>query len=220
MWTARLKISPRLTMPWHRDATMMHGIMSRLHGKDHTRHSANFILWHDDGDWHVMFRDREQPACLAVPSHAVVANRRPVDLIFVGVKQVHLPQIQPDAGRVLLTTKTPLVLTCDNHSKSCTDPSAEHIKGALQRMSDSLGLGLGVVDVEQAAAAGVGIRTVVGGHIQRGSSEVGVVIGWQGSMVLDCSPIALWLLRVAELVGIGGLVSMGFGRVQIARAHE
>lgn len=220
MWTARLKISPRLTMPWHRDATMMHGIMSRLHGKDHTRHSANFTLWHDDGDWHVMFRDRELPACLSVSSHAIVANRRPVDLIFVGIKQVHLPEIQPETGRVLLTTKTPLVLTCDNHSKSCTDPTIDHIKGALQRMSDSLCLGLGAVDIEQAVVAGVGVRTVVGGHVQRGSSESGVVIGWQGSMVLDCSPIALWLLRVAELVGIGGLVSMGFGRVQIVRAHE
>lgn len=207
-------------MPWHRDATMMHGIVSRLHGRDHTRQQANFALWHDDGDWHVMFRDREQPSCLAAPTHAIVANRRPVDLIFVGIKQVHLPEIQPDAGRVLFTTKTPLVLTCDNHSKSCTAPSAEHIGGALQRMSNALGLGLGSVDLDVVAVAGVGIRTFVGGHVQRGTSEAGAVIGWQGSMVIDCSPIAFWLLRVAELVGIGGLVSMGFGRVQIARAHE
>lgn len=222
MWTARLKIAPRLTHPWHRDATMMHGIISTLHGRDHTSQIPLFALHHHDGDWHIIIQDRAA-WMIDKSSWPVVANGRPVSLLPVGIREVELPRICADRGRVVLSALTPVVMTAKEHTRSCIAPDLGHITRALQRVSDGLGLGVDcerMGGLEIVSSAVIGTRTQIGGHVSRGTTERGAVIGWMGSMVLDCSPMALWLLRCAEAFGMGGLRAYGFGRIRIERAHE
>lgn len=216
MWRARLKFTPRLTHPWYRDATMVHGIVSTLIGQDHRLGQPNFTLWHDDGDWQILSLHDQRPACLCPSPLPVNANGRPVDLLMVGIQQVETPRINNVRGKVLLSTKTPLVITTNNHTRSCTAPAIEHIIRALQRMVDGLKLGLNCEQIDPlqlVSVSGIATRTVIGGHVSKGTTERGVVIGWMGSMVLDCSPLAVWLLRIAAQVGLGGARAYGFGRL-------
>lgn len=223
MWQARIKITPRLTHPWHRDATMMHGIISTLHGQDHTSQIPLFALHHHDGDWHVIMQGARPVWMADKASWPVLANGRPVSLSPVGIRELELPPISAARGRVVLSTLTPVVMTAKDHTRSCVAPDLGHMTRAIQRVSDGLGLGVDcerMGGLEMVSSAVIGTRTVIGGHVSRGTAERGAVIGWVGSMVLDCSPMALWVLRCAEIVGMGGLKAYGFGRIRIERQHE
>ena len=216
MWQARIKITPRLTMPWHRDATMMHGVLSRLFGLDHSKGRPNFVLWHDDGDWHVISLAKERPPIFVTTPQAIEVNRRAVTMTLVGLHEVELPPMQRPAERLVLSTLTPLVISSQAHTKVCTDPREEHLVAALQRLSERHGLGICAAgELEVLHGAGLGVRMHIGGHVQRGSAVPGQVLGWHGSMVIRPTAVGQWLLRLAEQVGLGGLTGMGFGRVRV-----
>src|SRR5690606_22108695 len=47
------------------------------------------------------------------------------------------------------------------------------------------------------------------------SGPHGAMTGWSGTIVLKANPVAHWLLKAAEMVGLGGRVAYGFGRITV-----
>lgn len=44
----------------------------------------------------------------------------------------------------------------------------------------------------------------------------GTVRGWVGSCVVETNAVGHWLLKCAELIGLGGKVAFGFGRIRVS----
>lgn len=222
--------APRVPLP-HSQALTVHGIVSHAVGRDHDRTRADFVLAQArvPSGWGVYFvdgADARRMSCAPMPG--LHLDGRPWRICFgPGVVVPKVLPVAPGRYAVRLTTLTPVVIrrTVDGKTLVRVAPTAASIRASLTGLEFLLRAGLATTT----PPAWVGdLCVVMGRHDTRRQSldthghwhtsdetGHGRVVGWQGDVDLVVNAVGLYLLRVAEVVGLGGRVAVGFGQVRV-----
>lgn len=222
--------APRVPLP-HSQALTVHGIVSHAVGRDHDRTRADFVLAQArvPSGWGVYFvdgADARRMSCAPMPG--LHLDGRPWRICFgPGVVVPKVPPVAPGRYAVRLTTLTPVVIrrTVDGKTLVRVAPTAPSLRASLTGLEFLRRAGL----VTTTLPAWVSdLCVVMGRHDTRRQSldthghwhtsdetGHGRVVGWQGDVDLEVNAVGLYLLRVAEVVGLGGRVAVGFGQVRV-----
>jgi hypothetical protein len=214
----------------HRQARFAHGLLSTLlgveFGQSYTAASAAFALIPQPrlGLWGVW---------LAEDLYLSLANQRRVVewepdsgrrvLTFGPLTKFRLPPLSV-AGmyEVSIETRTPLVIQVNNPQRLTKLFPSQTVYGALCNIENRIemnGPRPKWLEVNVFSQRLFWSKNYVGGRWNRGTADAGVVGGVEGNLTLHCDERALWLLRVAEMIGFGGCTSVGFGRILIEYAR-
>jgi hypothetical protein len=161
-----------------------------------------------------------------VSQHHVSIFSEPRILTLGPRVRLRMPALCTEGEHLLcLDTVTPISVRtgqADGSSVYRTAPAEISIVSAL-RNSRWIAAATGI-DLHRGESAPLSVA-IVGGetHVERvpvGQTRPktwtgGVVIGWAGRVILRCDARTRWLLEIAERVGLGGRVSLGFGRFRL-----
>ena len=229
-------VDPPLTL---RNTRLLHGALSAIHREPHRPGLAHFALVPRGEDapprtgtppapaWDVLFYERDLAERLRGTSHTIYLSGgrvKPPDVLDrtlsfgEHVFRVRAPAPLP-AGRyrVAIDTRTPLSFTTDDHRVCVERPHEGTITGSLERVAKAVGV---IVRPSDLAIARVAAETYVqvirvGTHWQRGTGDPGSARTIAGRVVVECNAVAAWLLLCARRTGLGGMTSIGFGRVRM-----
>jgi hypothetical protein len=133
---------------------------------------------------------------------------------------------EPGVYRARIETVTPVVIRAAGGSKTRTDPDAGNLSSTLgMTLAPRLGLpwikreDLPITIIDQYTTPYTG--KVDGRHAPKGGQRIGGdgrVRGWHGVVDVECNERVRWLLDCAELLGLGGRVAFGFGRIRVTEA--
>ena len=199
-------------IPGSTPARLVHGLVSRLIGEDHTQVARWALAMpsgaHGSGWGVVLFRraDAERLACRVERART---GSREHDLSTGPVIRLRAPEmLAPGRYRVTVDAVTPVSHLVDGRTRAITTPTAQTILGALGDVSQRLGLSVGRMHVASVACTTSTDRVTFGGHM-------GSVPGWVGRVTVECNAPAAWLLLCARHAGFGGRVAFGMGRVRV-----
>lgn len=222
--------APRVPLP-HSQALTVHGIVSHAVGRDHDRTRADFVLAQArvPSGWGVYFvdgADARRMSCAPMPG--LHLDGRPWRICFgPGVVVPKVPPVAPGRYAVRLTTLTPVVIrrTVDGKTLVRIAPTAPSLRASLTGLEFLRRAGLATTTLPAWVSD---LCVVMGRHDTRRQSldthghwhtsdedGHGRVVGWQGDVDLEVNAVGLYLLRVAEVVGLGGRVAVGFGQVRV-----
>lgn len=229
-------VDPPLTL---RNTRLLHGALSAIHREPHRPGLAHFALVPRGEDapprhgtppkpaWDVLFYERPLAERLRGTSHTIYlcgGRAKPPDVpertLSFGehVFRVRAPAPLP-AGRyrVTIETRTPLSFTTDDHRVCVERPHEGTITGSLERVAKAVGVTVRPSDLAIArVAAETYVQVIrVGTHWQRGTGDPGSARTIAGRVVVECNAVAAWLLLCARRTGLGGMTSIGFGRVRV-----
>jgi hypothetical protein len=198
----------------------LHGSISFALASGHERNRAGWSLAPSDRGWVAVFYDRESAERVRAQSFESRLGAEPRQLIF-GATVAHMKAPRPlPAGRyrVRVETVTPVSWDRNAHTEATTAPGHQTIVATVDRISRALRL-----DVPEAhravaciASETRAVRVFVGGHWIRGTRRPGVVMALEGRFTVECNAVVAWLLACAEVLGLGGACSLGFGRVRVS----
>lgn len=199
---------------------LLHGSISFALASGHERNRAGWSLAPSDRGWVAVFYDRESAERSRAQSFESRLGAEPRRLIF-GATVAHMKAPRPlPAGRyrVRVETITPVSWARNAHAEATAAPGHQTIVATVDRIARALRL-----DVPEAHRAVARIasetrvaRVFVGGHWIRGTRRPGVVMAIEGRFAVECNAVVAWLLACAEVVGLGGACSLGFGRVRVS----
>lgn len=188
-------------------------ILSEACGIKHREHVPTFAARiHDAQSIRVVVWDPRAAELEDAKINGVLWDK-PTEFHVRDVVAVSSPERSLKRGRrkVRLTAITPVTMSKDGHSR----PEVRPCKASIERsISGNMFAGrLGVSDPDVVRAEIVKIRTEPS-HVQLGG-KFGTVPGWLGDVEMEVNAPGLWLLRVAEKVGLGSRVAFGFGRIVV-----
>jgi hypothetical protein len=215
-----------------RNTRALHGTLTEIWGQPHRHREGipNFSLmpWpHRDGccGWAAQWLDdraRELPS----RHHVSIFNEQRV-LTLGPVIRYRMPAVQAEKDHILcIDTLTPVVIRrTGNREIGKTiyrdDPTAENIVSTL-RCSRHISTATGL-DYRRAEGKPLNLEILggkthselvpVGGGKRWGGD--GRLRGFSGRLLVRVDSRTRWLLEVAQIVGLGGRISLGFGRVLI-----
>lgn len=222
--------TPHTPIP-HSHASSLHGVVSTALGRDHDRTDATFVLSQArvPSGWGVYFVDGADARRLScAPMPGLHLERRPWGICFgPGVVTPRRPSaVAPGRYTVTVTSLTPVSIrrTVDGQRRVRVTPTAAGLRSTLTGLEFLRRAGLAST---KAPAWARDVALVLIGHdTRRESAEVcghwmdddgrGRIVGWTGTVTLEVNAVALWLLRHAEIVGLGGRVGLGFGQVRVS----
>jgi hypothetical protein len=228
--------APHRPIP-HGHVTSIHGIVSRALGLDHSRTHADFVLAQAPvpSGWCVYLVDADAARRLScAPMPGLHLEGRPWGVCFgpgVAIPRRPAP-VAPGRYLVEVTTLSPVCIrrSSDGRTLVRITPTASSLRASLTWLEFLRRCGLAgrtlppwCADAEVALLDQDTRRQSVetDGHWNAGDgSGHGHVVGWTGSVWLEVSAVALWLLRHAETVGLGGRVAAGFGQVRVRVSTE
>lgn len=211
-----LELEPKPKWPIHlRNTRALHGALSNTFNLAHTRNRPRFTLLPVKGGsgWAAHFLDLPPDA---LPTRSSINIFKAERMLYMGpVARLRCPA-RPDEGDYLLAmeTKTPVVIRSDGVTRGA--PDAGNLASALV-MSEVLRLVLRErprcedVRVEVLHHATQEARIHVGGEW----GGTGTVVGWEGTVYLRANGLGAYLLRLCEVLGLGGRTSLGFGRYRL-----
>ncbi len=200
-------------IPGTAPARLVHGLVSRLVGVDHTQ-VARWALAMPSGahgsGWGVVCFRREDAERLAARVERVRVGSHEHDLQTGPVIRLRAPAA-PSRGKHVVTVDavTPVSHLVDGRTRPIYAPTTRTVLGALADIAQRLGVSTGRLHVAEVECATVPERVVLGGH-------VGAVPGWVGRITVTCNAPAAWLLACARHAGFGGRVAFGMGRVRVS----
>lgn len=210
--TSALLVSPPLRGRHpHEDAQRLHGVLSLLLGRAHGQVPA-FSLWHEGEGWRVHWFDAEGIQFAGRTCYAEIGGQTR-ELRCGPLPPAHVPPLLPGRYQAVLRTRTALVFSRNGHREVGTF-SLDTARAWLADLQRRLGLSLPATVYEVRPALRQ-VTRFVGGEICRGPVAPGRVVGWEGHVTLTVDAGAAWLWWAATRTGIGGLTSMGFGRVRV-----
>lgn len=194
-------------------ARLLHGAISTLLGQGHGQ-QARFALWFSSGSWYCYLYLNEDAKRFAGRTCFVEVGDTSHTLQWGPPAPCYAPPVPTaDHYRVTITTRTPVSTTRDGHSTPSL-PIRETIYAAAVGVASRIGRTIGALEVYSCETRVESVSVRVGGHIGRGAKE-GTVVAWTGRVVCEVNVEAAWLLLCGNRAGIGGLTSMGFGRVRV-----
>lgn len=199
---------------------LLHGSITFALASGHEQNRAAWSLAPSDRGWVAVFYDRGSAERARAQSFESRLGAEPRRLIF-GATVAHMKAPRPlPAGRyrVRVETVTPVSWDRNGHTETTTAPGHQTIVATVDRVARALHL-----DVPEAhrAVARIASETratqvFVGGHWIRGTRRAGVVRALEGRFTVECNAVVAWLLACAEVIGLGGACSLGFGRVRVS----
>lgn len=225
-----------------RHTRALHGALSLALEEDHVRWGvAHFALVPSRGrlGWHPIFFARDRAARMRGTTHPITLpepssaqsprrkRRRKSDTLHRTMTFGDLiwrvqapPPLAAGRYRVTVETITPLCFTTCRRTTIRT-PQASTFTGGLRRVAEAVGVTVPDADLAFGAITHVTepVRVEVGGHVQRGTTERGVLLAIEGSLTVECNAVAAWLLQCAGRIGLGGSTAYGFGRVHVSVAR-
>lgn len=197
----------------HRNVRGLHGAITTLTG-DHHETVPRFALvpWHSGICWGVYLAEDALLSQLAGTRHQARIYEQSIELRFGGRVRIKSPTIEKRGHRRLrIDTLTPAVVR--NAEVSPANSSGPVILNTLCAwLPRRVGVAIGDDDARLTV---VSSDTRIA-HVELGG-KFGRVSGWVGSVVVDCNAVTHWLLKVAEVVGFGGRVAFGFGRIKVSQ---
>ncbi len=199
-------------IPGAAPARLVHGLVSRLVGVDHTQ-VARWALAMPTGargsGWGAVLFHRDDAERLAGRAERVRVGACEHDLRMGPVVRLRAPAA-PARGkhRVTVDAVTPVSHLVDGRTRPIYAPTVRTILGACADIAQRLGVSVGRLHIAEVTCATTPERVVLGGH-------VGPVPGWVGRVTVTCNAPAAWLLACARHAGLGGRVAFGMGRVRV-----
>lgn len=205
------------------DLRALHGLLCGAFGKDHNTLVPNFalLLTPTPSGWSVLHRDLATALQWQGRTWRGHWFHRGVARVTFGACSVPYTPERAAQGiyRVHLTAHTP-VIVCNGSSGAKVayhEPTSASLAGALEGgLRERLSL-------RRDGVEGC-VRLALLRHqtrLERVRSTKFVdhrgqfLQGWRGSLTVEVNELGLWLLRCAERIGLGGRVSIGFGRVEL-----
>lgn len=222
----RLEVEPAsLVAP--RKLSAVHGAVLTLLGEQHDGHRPSVALrLGDGGALSLWWDDLSHARAMAGRTESVRIGAQRGTFRFGQRERVRAPPPVP-AGRyeVLLVAHSPINVRNEGGTerRSALEPNSRFVEGSLRGLATQR-LGLRILPehvsvlVMQSNAEARRVR--VGGHWgcvrdERGDRDMGAVTGDTGVAMLECNAVGLWLLQVAETIGLGGRVGLGFGHIEL-----
>lgn len=197
----------------HRHASALHGLITACLNRGHERTDPVFTLmpWPSGCGWGLYVWTDEDAAKLAGREMPGRIFDREVTVRFSPLRKLRSPVVTKRGRRKLvIDTITPVTITSYGKKVLRSVPTGESLRGTL---SDAWRKRLGV-----ALPDGDVCIEVLGHNTELERLPLGkklrLVPGWSGRVVVECNAVGEWLLRAASLVGMGGRLGYGFGRVR------
>jgi hypothetical protein len=204
------------------DTRAVHALLTGAFGQDHNTLVPTFalLLTPTPSGWSVLHRDRALALQWQGRSwRGHWFGRGEVRATFGACSVPYTPEFSaPGLYRVRLLAHTPVCVRNSVQDKTTyPHPTGPSLVGALTGgLRERLSLR------RQGVEGCVRLRMVehhtetVRQRSSRFSDEPGgFLAGWRGRVVVETDALGLWLLRCAERIGLGGRVSLGFGRVEL-----
>ena len=201
------------------DANMLHGMITELLGIGHLASTARWALVPEpscSSGWALYITERT-PA-LATAAQRVVAElgRRTVILSTGPARTVPVPTPAWEWSTVRVRTITPVVLRRTEHDAAGV--KKKRFRTDLQRlvptMLENAPVRAGVAAWAQESRFGY---RIISEHTRpdavRLRGKLGRVVGVSGALVLRVCPATRWCLEACQILGLGGRVAYGFGRI-------
>jgi hypothetical protein len=213
-------VSPRLRWPMeHRNVRGLHGMVTVLIGDDHHSGNPAFALlpWNTRFGWAVYIWSEEHARKLAGRTVEARIFDQPVQVKFGPLWHMKAPSIAKRGHRrLIIDAITPVCSQSTDRTFTHTVPTGSILASALCNLPPRLGM-LGFAR-EQVQIDVVSHKTEVGTVFL--GNKYGVVRGWIGQVVVDTNAVGHWLLKAAEVVGIGGRTAFGFGRIRVTGSNN
>jgi hypothetical protein len=223
--------APRTPIP-HTHVTSIHGIVSAAVGQDHSRRRADFVLTQASvpSGWGAYFVDGAVARRLScAPMPGLNLEGRPWGICFgPGVVTPKRPApVTPGRTTVEVTTLSPVVIRRSSDGKTLVRvvPTGASILRSLTGLEFLRRCGLADTESPPWTREATLIlldhdtrreAVEVNGHWNAGDgSGHDRIAGWTGTVRLAVNAVTLWLLRHAEIVGLGGRVAAAFGQVRV-----
>jgi len=198
-----------------RNTRALHGVLTQVWGRPHDRREPNFLLmpWKGGCGWAAQWLVE---GAESLPSRLDVNVFNGERRLLLGPPiRLKLPPLPVEDEYVLaLETMTPVLIRHGGVTR--TEVEASNIVSALC-MSSVIERAIG----GRADASRIQLSIVHQDtrpskvHVGGGWGGCGIVVGWEGVLVMRANGYAKRLLDLAALVGIGGRGSLGFGRVRV-----
>lgn len=197
----------------HRNLRGLHGAITALSDEGHDPLMPRFALvpWYRGMGWGVYFMGSDALDRLKGTRHQMRLYEQVLDVRFGGAIRLKAPTVEKRGRRRLrIDTVTPVCTRTERiaHQRASGPNLLSTMCAWLPRR---LGLEIG----EDAARLEIIENDTRAAHVPMGG-KYGTVSGWEGSLVIECNAPAEWLLRAAEVIGLGGQCARGFGRIKVS----
>ncbi len=189
------------------------GLLATTLGLRHQRRLPTFATRvHADADMRVMVWNTPRAVELCDTTTQGLLFERPTLFHVEDAVEVASPVVTRRGRlRVRLRTETPVVISKDGHTRSCTRPDEQTILHSLSgNLIERFGLAHLRDDVrcEVADVRTEPVRVNIGAKYRWFD-------GWEGEVDLDVNALAMWLLLAAEKAGFGSRTAFGFGQIAV-----
>lgn len=216
-----LRVAPALPRPiLHHEIRSLHGMLTGLVG-GHRQPDPSFALFPYEGEmagigWALYVPDQMTALRIASRGHYVSWQGRSVLLRCGALQRWQAPVVPDRRATLVVQTITPVIVRSSGrhgtpqHARSYTRACESNILSTLAAwLPRRCGIEHGLKIRMRFIANDTGPAKV------RLSGQYGTMFGWAGTIVLEANPVAHWLLKAAEHVGLGGRVAYGFGRITV-----
>lgn len=216
-----LDVSPSPRWPVElRNTRALHGMVTRLLATGHTPNVPDFALVPVTSTafgWGVYVRDEEQARRLAGKRHGAALYDRPVTVRAGPLFRLRSPRVEKRGRRRLrIDAVTPVCVRQNASTSTHTMPTAGNLTSTLAAW---LPRRLGVELEHDSVRVELVERETFPATVETGG-KFGVTRGWVGHCLVETNAVGEWLLRCAELVGLGGRVTLGLGRIRVTACES
>jgi hypothetical protein len=220
--------SPHRALP-QEHLRALHGLLSTLRGKDHSRERADVTLlaWACKTGWAAYLHDRDEARALAGQRVSGRLYAESVTLTLGPLLKLRAPVVEKRGRhRIVLDAVTPVVIRSNTASGTSIrlTPTAKSLRSSLIGLARGrLGITHLTEDHIPLVVTGQATETrgvEVGGHWGHArDGQGGYVQGWVGHVEIETNAVGRWLLECAARIGLGGRTALGFGRVAVKEAE-
>lgn len=203
------------------DVHLLHGAVSTILGESGVPHHERWPVFTVNldalGRVAMVLCQDDAAACIANGDFAARIGDTPVRMRVGPLTRLRAPVVHGRGPRLLrITAESPVVVR-----RTVRNAEPGHRGGYHQTpTSENLGHAIGVQFCERLGIAQQSVKLDLVHRETRGirlttGSKVRTTWGWLGHVVVRVDAPGEWLLRVAEIWGLGGRTAFGFGRVRV-----
>src|SRR5690606_32722177 len=197
-----------------RNVRGLHGMVTGLTALAHAATMPQFALAPvvGRGQWGVYVSASDVAERLAGATHTAELYSRQVEVRCGPLLRFTAPEFGTRGRRQLrIDALTPVCIRKDASLVTHLFPSGRNLTSTIASwLPRRFGLDIGDDDVRLELDE----RHTQPEHVQLGG-KFGRVSGWTGHVIVTTNAVGHWLLKCAEVVGLGGRAAFGFGRIKV-----